>query len=525
MAHSSFLPVAQPRLQDLKGCEDWLGHATLADPGRAVSAFLMLFDELEDAPPRHAAYLQILERLRAPIRSVQEEQAKRFAGKPLPLGHAENAALVQSCDLWLALLRAYRLLWKAALKGRQPELAPSLALLCQRVLSCNAALIGVHQLARREVGANLWQWLHEAYAIAEARGVAAAAVADDADEITCAATYAQPLLAQLADPYRLSAAETDWLRRWIARWARKVRLGREASVQGSHAVDLAGNAGATWMGPGEVSESLRFLDLSAVGRSVTKRIHRLATGAQPAELGLGHDCTAPAARELLRLLARAWLGAPEVRPARRGPASPAKLASGFAVIHHAIGGKPAEKGADPWDYSRRDAEQLHIFQRAIDVAARRQRQAHEPELEEWESFEEFARDFRLRRRGQGARIALRQLVALRPETVPQFILCEVHALVEHEEHALALSVRALPGFVRACSVRRAADSASDRETSSPALLLSGTQDLFDSLVLPIGWYQGGCVLELQNGTETRRIKLFGLLARGSDYERVNFSAE
>src|SRR5439155_23411666 len=58
-----FLPDPQPRLTDLTSCEDWLAHAALAGMPHACSALLRLLEEIEAHPPRHSAYLQILERL------------------------------------------------------------------------------------------------------------------------------------------------------------------------------------------------------------------------------------------------------------------------------------------------------------------------------------------------------------------------------------------------------------------------------------------------------------------------------
>ena len=63
MNQSDFLPASRPLLSDLKSCEDWLAKAYLSDPRQACHELTLLIEALEEAPPRHLAYLDILERL------------------------------------------------------------------------------------------------------------------------------------------------------------------------------------------------------------------------------------------------------------------------------------------------------------------------------------------------------------------------------------------------------------------------------------------------------------------------------
>src|SRR5258706_12309715 len=120
----------------------------------ACSALLTLLEEIEAHPPRHSAYLQILERLRYPVIHAAAEQAKGFAGKPLPLNHSDAAVFVEANGLWAAMLRAYGRLLSAALKGKHPKPEPSLARLFQRVVAGAGEPIRTCLLARREFGAH-----------------------------------------------------------------------------------------------------------------------------------------------------------------------------------------------------------------------------------------------------------------------------------------------------------------------------------------------------------------------------------
>ncbi len=511
MAHSDFLLAPRPRLFDPKSCEDWLRRASLADPGHACYALLTLLDEMEDALTAQPVYLQILERLHTPNFIAQEEQAKGYAGMALPLSHAESAAFAQASDLWIALRRGYNRLLRAALDGENPELGRSIALLCQRALACTAGRIGACFFARREVDAEQWQSLHEMYAVAEANGVAETPVAVKRPHSTSAAEYARALLLQLAQPYRLSLRDLDWTRRWIDYWSRKVRFTRESPAKGGYAVELGGHSGAAWVKNGVASDTRRFLDLARVGRSMKKRIRRLEEGAEPAALGLGRDCTKQAAATLLKALGRAWFHAPAKAdfPRRAAPAR-TELTSSLAAIHQTVFGTTVETGPNRWDFPPRVSEPLPAFQRA-------------PGLEYWETLEESAADFHLRRKGPGARIAHRQLVALRPHGAQKFILCTVRWLIEGADNVLTIGARALPGLARACAVRLVAGDPKREEPFCAALALPVAVGLPPSLVLPAGWYQSGRVVELRLDNDVNRIELLELLERGFDYERVNFS--
>lgn len=539
MTHSDFLPASKPVLWDVRSCEEWLARATLADSRHACSAFLSLLDELEDAPPRHAAYLQILERLRDPILTAQEENTKKFAAKPLPLGHAESLAFSQACDLWIVLLRAYRRLLRAALKGSRPELAASVALLCERAIEYTGELIGVHFLARREIGEDLWHWLHDAYALAEQRGVADAAVAKPKSRTpspsNCTAAYVRVLMLELAHPYGLKERELTWVRRWTRRWADKARVGpesRSASGRG-YRIDLSGATGPHWHDghdghdgqdrhePGATSEAVRHLDFAEVAHSIKWRLKKLDEGALPAELGLGRDCVQPAAGELLGALLASWTRPPKSRQFPRHAAHMAtELANGMAQIHAALGGEAVVEDIRHWDYTRRDADQIHIFQHAVGFEARRGHAVST--VEQWNTLDESASGFRLHRSGPGARLAHRQLVALRPQGAQQFILGELRWLVQSPDQTLTVGARALVGLAQPVSVRPPSEDPAKPSPFSHALVLPVARDLPASIVLPGGWHQPGRTLDLRAEGPVLHIRLTELLTRGYDFDHARF---
>src|SRR5260370_37485848 len=163
----------------------------------------------------------MLERLRHSVAPAEEEQAKLFAGKPLPLSYGEATAFVHANGLWAAMLRAYARLLAAALNGKHLELKSSLARLFQRVLACAGEAIGTYVLARREFGVDYWKVGNQAYAVSEARAAARETVAYLSGESSPMAAYAELLLLQLSQPQHLSQRELGWTRRWVRRFAHK----------------------------------------------------------------------------------------------------------------------------------------------------------------------------------------------------------------------------------------------------------------------------------------------------------------
>lgn len=529
MQHGDFLPASQPLLWDSKSCEAWLAKVPLADPRQACTAFIDLLDELEDAPPRQPAYLEILETLRPAIELSQGEYAKRFVAKPLPLAHAELVAFDQVCDLWHALMSAYRRLADASLNGVRPELAATLPLLGQRAIHYLTHLMHEHMRARREVEPELWQTLNRLYAHAEEHGYAADSVdigSKRHPQITsCRASYASALLLALANPYGVNSKQLAWTWRLARRLAHKLELTDVAHEAGGYAVDLAHDAGPCWLAAAAAGGAgIRYLGTRELGRSLRRRLKKIEAGIEPAELGLSRDCTAQAAAQLLNELHRAWAATPRVHkyPRRHG-SNPSELASGFTAIHFALSGKLFEQDDSVWSYSRQNADRMHIFQHT---------EAHTDKVlearlglaaESWETLDESALGFRLKRGAGGARLTQDQLVALKPAGAKHFLLCEVRWLMLGLDASLIVGVMGLPGLPHAAAVRNVRPATEGQEKFRQAFLLPEAQGAPACMILPAGWHQPERRLELQYSQTMVKVRLGELLQRGYDYDRVSFS--
>lgn len=523
MVHSDFRPATRPALPDIKSCEQWLGRAPLADSREACRAFLELFDEIEDAPPPLTTYAAILERLRAPLRDALDEHMRRFAGKPVPLGHVEAAAFRQSCDVWLALLRAWRRLLRSAINqplaiGSKPR-----ALCARRSLEACAGLLDAHFAAHRVAEADLWLWLHEGYAAAAPFDPDPASDAVSSGD-TAIASYASALLIAIARPEALSAREYAFVRHCASRFGGKLAIRREipASTGSGYAIDDECDGPPQWL-PAEAG-GLR-LDMRAIARSLKWRLRQLAAGIEPSRLGLPPESGIDFATAMLNRLVRAWThDAPgQRRFPRRAGNTDAECAVGLANIHRVMtvdtDGALPDDAPRSWNYSRGAAEQIHVFQRSLEAAIRTPPSV----IERWKMLDESASGFRLRREGPGSRLALNQLVALRPHGARRFILANLRwAQAQSEAAVVVAGLLALPGLAQPCLVRSAAEEPALSDPWSAAFLLPVATGFPACLVLPAGRWDTGRMLELRLDGESCKVMISELIEHGHDYDRARF---
>jgi hypothetical protein len=512
-----------PVLADLKACEAWLARASLAEPRQACHALTTLLEALEDVPPAASAYLEILERLRDPIAVAQTALARKFSGRPLPLGEHEAAAFDQVFDLWTACSRAYRSLLRAAVEDGEPAVAPHVALLCVRAANCTAELIATNYRARREVDGEFWQAMHEIFRLADAEGIAEQAVPVKRRSVHMASlqqVYVRALLVELAHPYALSSRELQWTRRWAGMWAHKVELGLSLDAPQGYAVDLMGESAPAWTRLEAAAPTMRFLDMAQLRRTVKARLSKLSAGEEAVALGLGKDVAAGDAARLLAHLGRAWTDPPAARQfSRRVTLGRTEIVAGFEAIYLAAGGKVVRSPGRHWDYSRRDAEQIAIYGTVADTGVERA----EFSAEKWDTLDESANGFKLRRKGGGERLMHRQLIAVKPQDSRGFILAEIRWLTVGIDRSLTLGALALAGLGEAVTARPASSGRGGPEPYVQAFLMSSLRGGTPSLVLPPGCFEAGREVELRVNEELRHIRLDVLLRHGADFDRVSFS--
>ncbi len=307
---------------DADSCAAWLRAVPLTNIPRYYETILGQLKRVADADfaPRERA--RIAEIMREPVMFLHTELARRYAGKPQPAAERENEAAEQALALWHALWSQYSACLKPLLEG-DPELSGVKAKVLQRGLWVGKQLMLVHGLARRIPAPAVWQELHAYYRLAEILDCAVTAVSDElmpnAVGVSCYSTYCHALLLDLADPCAMTVRQIELTDRWLSMWARKVfPYAQQRETEGPLIViDLEAPHGAVLLpvGPRTVGEATRYGYPAKIVTSVRGRLKRLGSGANPAELQLGHDASVEACTALLAHLDTRWYALPPRRPA------------------------------------------------------------------------------------------------------------------------------------------------------------------------------------------------------------------
>ncbi len=430
----------------------------------------------------------IAEVLRDLIAYLHTELARRYAGKGQPAVDREFEAADHAIALWQGLWEQYSACLKPLLEG-DPELAGVKPKILQRGVYVGKQLVLVHGLARRTVPKAVWHELHAYFRLAEMLDCAVTAVSDNlmpnAVGISCYSTYSHALLLGLADPCSMSVKQIELTDRWLAMWARKVfPYARQRETEGPVIlVDLDGGTGATLVPgvPREPAESLRFGYPGKLATSVRGRLKRLQTGANPAELQLGHDCSAEQCTTLLGHLDARWYQLP--RRASDAPTATVELcAGGLPAAYFRVSGRTFDR-KDPreplsFEESAAAADAAHAS--PITTAAARTPSAN-------------GRGSAGRARTSGARPRIaRSSDALHRWSLEQLAITRsgerlrvgfVTRVALDAPAELALSLRLWSGAPKAIALRPLSAAGSE-DAPVPALLLDETPDDKACLVLP-----------------------------------------
>ena len=528
----SLSPDAKPEFTDARSCAAWLQTVPLVNVAVSHGLLLAQVEALNRFGLAPAERLRILELLAEPAAFVQAELAKKFAGKPVPLARAEREAFGSVIAFWDALSQGYQRCLNAIAEG-DSELSGQAALACQRALWCTSERMAVHFKAAQEIGGGDWRLLHRVYAMAEGRRVHEEELADPVQRThrtSCRQTYAGTLLVHLAnEPSDQSAKRLAVVAKWLERWASKVGIGAEppASELGIPrlAVDLASESGPTHSTLS--GESVRFLALDEIARSIRSRVALLRKGETPEALGLGEDLSPPSAEQLLLVVHRRWCE--EFKPrasGRRASVAPAQVCTGLPAMHYFISGRPFRQPGEARELTTAQREEIATFGR---IATRHEDEHSQLQgfvLEDWTVRDESLGGLRMERPAEGGpgRFVQQQLVAVRPSDAKSFMLGVVRWLSVTQDLELRAGVQVLPGVPQPIAIRPTGLNVVS-EKYIQALMLPAVAVLQSpiTLVLPAGWYRPKRVIEVYSD-ELERILLTGLVERGTDFERVSFGA-
>jgi hypothetical protein len=524
------IPVTMA-IPDLQTGIQILSRLSLANPQQAQNDLNRFLDSLLQSPPRAGVYLSLLEQTRVPLCFIEEELARRYVNKPLPLGGIEEEIFRQGIAIWLKATRAYSHCAQLDTSTDDPEHLLRIALILHRCIYYTGMVIIEHHRARRELPPGLWLDLHGYYATAEEWGVATLAIPDVLDPLGrsthCTAAFISLLLSELAGPYSLSVRDQSLVRRWANSWSPLVSL--HSAMPGEplpqFVIDLMQDLGLRSTADCMQTEQLRRLDTSRLAMQLAQIRQQLKQKLSPSQLGLGEDCTAGQCNRLLEHLSRPWSQARAPRKFRRHATSGiASLCTGFDAMHYFISGKDFSQPENVRAYSRQEFDSLFTFRHMVDPTQQLQMQEKSGyAADPWEVVNQSANGFRLMRSVVGKKMEHGQLLAVCPHDGERYLLAHTTWLMQEQGGGLIAGVAALPGMPQAVAARLIRPEVSHTDQYSRAFVLPATPGVGNeqSLVIPQGWYRTGHIVELY-ADGAWRIKLLHVLDDGPDFERVSF---
>ncbi len=521
-AHGELSTLA---FHDADTCARWLRTLPVGNIGQYYGAMYGQLKRLSEADfaPRERA--RIAEVFREPVSYLHTELARRYAGKPQPAAEREAQANDQAIALWQALWEQYSSCLKPLLEG-DPELSGVRAKILQRGLYVGKQMVLVYALGRRVPPPSIWQELHAYYRLAEILDCTMSAVTDDlvpaAIGVSCYSTYVHALLLGLADPCAMSVRQIELADRWLAMWSRKIfPYAQQRESEGPLLlIDLDSASGALLapMAPRMPPESMRFGYPAKLATSVRGRLKRLHTGANPAELQLGHDVSVESCSALLSHLDSRWHTLPR-RAKAEVHADVQLCAGGLGAAYFRLSGHTFTRH-DPADrITYQGAQHLATLAALTDYDRNREDAEKSWRWEPWSGTFD-SDDAVLRRAGVGEhRWHLDEIAIVRSENE---LRCGHVTRVSLEQNALSLSIRLWPG-TPAPMVLRALTTALSEDPPVPAVILGAVQDAPSVLVLPPRTFTSDRIVRslVTSGPE-RRFRLTRLLQRGADFERVAF---
>lgn len=523
-------------------CHDWLATVPMANPALAQSMFLRQLNLLHRYQLPAATRFELLETLRESVGDMQDDMAKKFAGKPLPLTPPETAALEGTLTVWQALLNGYLRCLAAA--ASEAELKPLRATIAQRALSIFASWQVDLCRGQQLPDARFWQLLHQVFATAETLGVINDLVDDPSrhgnTQTTPLGAYGEVHLINMASPFELPQRHLNWIARWAKRWGSKLALITAPPADiAAHAipffVDLDSDRPASYT-PRSGGQG-RWLDTTELRRSIKTRIMMLEKGEQPSRLQLGEDCTQPAAGQLLQRVYQRWCkGGAQRRQERKPATGGCEFIAGLEAVHYYLSGrKPFRPPTRDESVLRRERDEIATFGGIATHHDEHFSTEHGYQIEnwalidDWQLLDKSANGLRLARPLKvGVRIGNGQIIAVKLAGSLQFVIGNVRwALHETDSQgnaSLAVGIQLFPGVATPVAVRGADHGL--RENFRQALLLPAVAALNESasLILPVGTFRVGRPVEQFHDNKTVKLSLLAVLDRGTEFERCSFAA-
>ncbi|PKO87809.1 MAG: hypothetical protein CVU18_09490 [Betaproteobacteria bacterium HGW-Betaproteobacteria-12] len=523
-----------PSFRDLADGGNYLSQLVLANPVVAEQQLMRFLDALLADPPSPTVLLSLLEQARTPLCFVEEEMARRYHSKAVPLAEEEEANFQQVVAAWRKAAKAYALCARLEQPDTgNPNYRSMMATILDRCLYYTGMVVLEHFRARRELPPGIWQELHGYYASAEEWGIAYLPVQDTLENSLqashCAAAYATLLLIDIASPYSNSVRNLALIRRWAGSWAPLIsihRLDDDLEVP-PYVVELMKDSA---LHPSAASENLgddaRCIDTTSLGFQINHMLAQLRQRVTPSQLGLGEE-TSSHVLQLLEHLLRPWTQQASPRRFRRfASEGTARVAIGFEAMHFFVAGEEFIQPDAVSTYSRGEFEQLFTFREQVSPGQKLNiRPQVDFPVDAWSVINHSANGFRLGRSCAGQKISHGQLMALCPHDGERFLLAHVTWLMQEHSGGLIAGLATLPGIPLAIGVRHvAASGMHERYVRGFMLPAVAAIDEAASLVLPVGMYQASRTLEVFCGEKCWQVRMMHVVQRGSDFDRVTYQA-
>lgn len=544
--HDLQLPVAAgertppPAFTQLADCKRWLAGVSITNTTLAREQLLQQLECLYHHPLPAAERLAILDFLRGPLQFIHDEWLRPYLLQrpelPLSASHQNGFAIMQR--LWQALgngylrvLQGYReqaaqvsQVNTGALGNDQQQQA---ALAATRALAAMRQLQLDHHYLGLIPSTDFWRRLHRVYFAAETLGVSQ--LGSD-DKPGAASRYLEILLLAAARPHELSIRQLDQVAYWAQRWAAKVALLQQAPEDLRTlplCVNLASETAASH-NPPAASDTLRWLDLHSLRKTIKQRLVKLGEGVSPQELKLGKHCAQPACELLLRRVYQDWCKGGATQNAHAASPRACELLTRIEDIHLQLSGKPFKPPQQSIYLDKRAHDDLATFGR-LTAQAETPAAAAEVLNEAWQMSALSVVELLLRRplRQNGHPLSAGRLIALRQLHESAWQLARIGWIASDDASdsgalALLASARLLPGLPQAITVMRATDSPNKTEHARGFLLPAVAElEQATSLLLPSGWFRAEQLIEIKT-ERTQKVRLGKRLERGADFERCTY---
>ncbi len=539
MLHSQFLLHQRPGVASARDAKDWIRSLPLTDARAAHHALETLIAEFEENSLEPHTRLEILETVRAQRVEVETQYAQRYTGKSLPLGEAERGAYIHALSLWHRAEEAY---WECALAalGRAPNLRPRLALCLARAADLACERLRAASRAGQVPDGTAEAALVRYADLAREHGVLATPVPDSLHPkrfVSVASIHGRMLLYGLIGG-TASGRERECAYDLAALWEAKVLVtwlpaGLTRALTRADlppAVDPAKQRIRII----HVGGAIHFADVTALSRSLRKRVHMLGLGQHCSEAGLPPSFTHSGTSALLMRLHGAWCE--EKFGRRHDRTSPPVVGSThhkmevaygsngngtFDTMYCLFSGEPFLANEETDMSSRRRADEMFIFQGAGHARREHLMRAACRDIEEWQVLDVSETGTRLRRVAGVGRYKPGLLLALKaaPGRDEPLRLAEARWIAEAGTTELEAGLELLAAAPHPAAVRLTGVNAAGAKAWVACFHLRAPQGVHQ-LFTPAGWFKPNRIVEMKEDDKVGKWLFVTLKRRGADYEMI-----